>query len=92
MKENNVTSLSYSFVLDSFGQNWRLQQDNVSKHTNDICKQFIDETIPQFSDWPSNSLEANPIENKRKPVNTDELEFFSLKNSEILILVLEKVG
>jgi len=86
MKENNVTLLAYSFVLGQFGQNRRLQQDNDSKHTSNICKQLINENVPQLLDCPSNSPDANPIENiwsivkrnveKRKTVNIDELEPF----------------
>jgi hypothetical protein len=86
MKENNVALLVYSFVLDQFGRNWRLQQDNDPKHRSNISKQFIDEHVPQLLDWPSNSPDANPIENiwsivkhnveKRKPINTDQLELF----------------
>jgi len=69
-----------------FRRNWCLQQDNDPKHTSNISKQFINNNVPQLLDWPSNSPDANPIENiwsivkrkveKRKPKNIDELELF----------------
>ena len=86
MKEGNVALLIHDFLLDQFGRNWRLQQDNDPKHTRHICRKFIDENVPELLDWPSNSADANSIENiwaivkrnveKRKPVNIDELELF----------------
>jgi hypothetical protein len=92
IKENSVELLVYSFVLEQFGQNWRLQMDNDSKHRSNICKQFIDESIPHLLDWPSNSPDANPVENiwsivkrnveKRKPMNIDELELFLAEEFE----------
>ncbi|CAF4710322.1 unnamed protein product [Rotaria socialis] len=46
-----------------FGQHWRLQQDNDPEHRSNVCKQFIDDDLLQLLDWPSNSPDANPIEN-----------------------------
>ncbi len=50
------------------------------------------ESIPHLLDWPSNSQDANPVENiwsivkcnveKRKPMNIDELELFLAEESE----------
>ena len=77
-----------------------MQQDNDSKHTSNICQKFIDENVSQLLDWPSNSPDANPIENiwsivkrkveKRKPKNTDELELFlaeEFKNTDINVVI-----
>ena len=65
-----------------FGRRWRLQQDNDPKHTSRIAKDFLAQEIPETIDWPSNSPDANPIENlwsilerrveKRHPSNIDE--------------------
>ena len=70
MQEGNVTLLIYAFLLDQFGQDWRLQQDNDPSH--------------ELLDWSSNSPNVIPIENiwaivkrnveKKKPVNIDEFE------------------
>ncbi|CAF4133170.1 unnamed protein product, partial [Rotaria sordida] len=72
----------------------------TNKHINDDFNTtiFIDESsfsffnVPQLLDWPSNSPDANPIENiwsmvkrnveKRKPTNTDELELFLAEEFE----------
>ena len=69
-----------------FGSRWRYQQDNNSKHTSGVAKQFLADEVPETIDWPSNSLDINPIENmwsilkrhveKRKPSNIDELDQF----------------
>ncbi|CAF1253034.1 unnamed protein product [Rotaria sordida] len=67
-----------------FGRRWRYQQDNDPKHTSRIAKQFLEDEVPEVIDWPSNSLDLNPIENmwsilkrhveKRKPSNIRELD------------------
>ena len=69
-----------------FGRRWRLLQDNDSKHNSRIVKKFLDEEVPEVIDWPSNSPDANPIENlwsvikrrveKRRPSNLNELNKF----------------
>ena len=69
-----------------FGRRWRLLQDNDPKHKSRIIKKFLDEEVPEVIDWPSNSPDANPIENlwsvikrrveKRRPSNLNELNKF----------------
>ena len=69
-----------------FGRRWRLLQDNDPKHKSRIVKKFLDEEVPEVIDWPSNSPDANPIENlwsvikrrveKRRPSNLNELNKF----------------
>ena len=69
-----------------YRRNWRLQQDNNSKHTSCVAKQFIAENSINTIDWPSNSPDLNPIENmwtiiknnveKRMPQNINELTKF----------------
>ena len=66
--------------------------DNDPKHRSNICKAFVDENVPHLLDWPSNSPDANPIENiwsivkhnveKRKPMNIDQLELFLAEEFE----------
>jgi transposase len=95
MPENYLLSAA----RQQFRQNWRLQQNNNPKHTNNICKRFINNNVPQLLEWPSNSPEVNPIENiwsivkpkveKRKPKDIDELELFlaeEFKNTEINVV------
>ena len=92
MKENSVELLVYSVVLDKCGQHWRLQMDNDPKHRSNICKEFIDENALHLLHWPSNSPDANSIENiwsivkrnveKRKPMNIDQLELFLAEEFE----------
>ena len=75
-----------------FRKNWRLQQDNDPKHTSNFTKQFIFDNVLQLLAWPSNSPDANPIENiwsivkrkveKRKPKNIAELELFLAEEFE----------
>ena len=69
-----------------FVRRWRLLQDNDPKHKSWIVKKFLDEEVPEVIDWPSNSPDANPIENlcsvikrrveKRRPSNLNELNKF----------------
>ena len=39
------------------------QQDNNPKHTAKETKKLLSERCPRLLDWPSNSLDLNPIEN-----------------------------
>ena len=69
-----------------FGRRWRLQQDNDPKHKSRLAQQFLSSEVANVIDWPSNSLDANPVENlwsiikrrveKRKPTNLEELNKF----------------
>ncbi|CAI2186184.1 19158_t:CDS:1 [Funneliformis geosporum] len=72
-----------------YRRNWCLQQDNDPKHTSRIAKNFITENSICIIDWPSNSLDLNPIENmwtiikdnveKRMPQNISELTKFMVE-------------
>ena len=42
-----------SAARQQFRHSWHLQQDNDSKHTSNICKQFISENVPQLLRRPS---------------------------------------
>ena len=65
---------------------WRLQQDNDPKHKSRLAQQLLSSEVPEVIDWPSNSPDANPVENlwsimkrrveKRKPTNLVELNKF----------------
>ena len=69
-----------------FGRRWRLQMDNDPKHTSRVAKEFLSREVPEVIDWPSNSPDANPVENlwsiikrrveKRRPANLEELNNF----------------
>ena len=69
-----------------FGRRWRLQQDNDPKNKSRLAQQFLSSEVPEVSDWPSNSPDANPVENlglfikrrveKRKTTNLEELNKF----------------
>jgi len=75
-----------------YGSDWRLQQDNDPKHTSRVAKAFIAENRINAVDWPSNSLNLNPIENmwylvknnveKRMPKDTTELSRFMVEEWE----------
>ena len=72
-----------------FGHRWRLQQDNDPKHTSRVAKDFLQQEVLETIDWPSNSPDANPIENlwpilgrrveERHSSNIDELDRFLKK-------------
>ena len=75
-----------------FKQRWRLQQDNDSKHTSGVAKEFIKNNVPELLECWANSPDLNPIENywhiimrciaKRKPANIDEMEQFMKEEIE----------
>ena len=78
-----------------YRRNWCLQQDNDPKHTSRVAKDFIAENSICTIDWPSNSLDLNPIENmwttmknnveKRMPQNIDELTRFLLEEWKAIL-------
>ena len=77
-----------------YKRNWWLQQDNDLKHTSHVVKEFIAENRICVMDWPSNSLDLNPIKNmwqimkdnveKRMPQNIDELTRFLAEEWEAI--------
>jgi hypothetical protein len=60
-----IVKRTFNWALSMCITNWGLQQDNDSKHTSNICKQFIDENAPQLLDWPSSS----PAQRGKKKTN-----------------------
>lgn len=44
-------------------QNWILQEDNDPEHRSRLCSQWKEENGIATMDWPSQSPDANPIEN-----------------------------
>ena len=46
-----------------FGRRWQLQQDNDPKHKSRLAQQFLSSEVAEVIDWPSNSPDANPVEN-----------------------------
>ena len=92
-----------SEVRSMLRDRWWLQQDNDSKHTSHIAKEFLDNNVPEVMDWPSNSSDLNLIENLwaivkrnvelRRPKNLSELEHFlgeewgNIPNSLLINLV-----
>jgi len=60
--------------------------DNDPKHRSRVAQDFLSRETPEVIDWPSNSLDVNPVENlwaiierrieKRKPGNIEELNNF----------------
>lgn len=44
-------------------ENWVLQEDNDPKHRSRLCKAWKEENGVTTMDWPSQSPDANPIEN-----------------------------
>ena len=61
-----VQILQDHFILNArrqFGRRWRLQQDNDPKHKSRLAQQFLSSEVPEVIDWPSNSPNANPMEN-----------------------------
>ena len=46
-----------------FVRRWRLQQDIDPKHKSRLDQQFLSSEVPEKIDCPSNSPDANPVEN-----------------------------
>jgi len=75
-----------------FGRRWRLQMDNDPKHKSRVVQDFLSRETPEVIDWPSNSLDVNPVENlwaiikrrieKRKPENLEQLNTFFTRRME----------
>ncbi|EFN89281.1 Transposable element Tcb2 transposase, partial [Harpegnathos saltator] len=42
---------------------WILQEDNDPKHRSKFCTEWKEQSDIVTLDWPSQSLDANPIEN-----------------------------
>ena len=85
-----------------FVRRWRLLQDNDPKHKSRVVKKFLDEEVPEVIDWPSNSSDANPIENrwsvikrrveKRRPSNLNELnKFFHDEWNKVDMLIINNL-
>ncbi|ORD99769.1 TCB2 [Hepatospora eriocheir] len=70
----------------SISGNYIFQQDNDPKYKAALTNEFFDKNNIELLNWPSQSLDMNPIENlwhylkiqvhKRKPKNLKELEEF----------------
>lgn len=58
-------------VRQLFRGNWVLQQDNDLKHTSCVAKNFLQENVCEVLEWPSNSLDLNPLENLWSIVKTN---------------------
>ena len=80
LQENLMSSIE-SLGLPS---DYIFQQDNDSKHTTKSTKKWLSENNVNVLQWPSQSLDFNPIENlgrflkiqirKRAPANTNNLK------------------
>ena len=48
-------------ISKMMGSQWRLQQDNDTKHANSLAKGFLEKNVSQVIDWPANNPDVNPI-------------------------------
>ena len=50
------------YATTKLPENWVFQQDNDSKHTSRIARQYFEERRVTLLDWPSQSPDLNPAE------------------------------
>lgn len=50
-------------MFGATNEDWVLQEDNDPKHRSKLCKAWKEESGIITIDWPSQSPDANPIEN-----------------------------
>ena len=70
--QGNMNSQAYQQILDQIlwpsvrelklGRKWVLHQDNHPKHTSRTTKEWLKRKRIRTLDWPSQSLDLNPIE------------------------------
>ncbi|GET04955.1 transposable element Tcb1 transposase isoform X2 [Rhizophagus clarus] len=87
-----------SAAQNMYRRNWHLQQDNDLKHISCVAKDFIARNSINIIDWPSNSLNLNPIGNvwtimknnveKRMPKNISELTKFLTEEWDTILQIM----
>ncbi|CAJ0964682.1 unnamed protein product [Ranitomeya imitator] len=76
--EGNMNAYKYRDIQDEnlfqnvldlrLGQRFTFKQDNDPKHTAKITKEWLENNSVTILDWPSQSLDLNPIEHHRRDV------------------------
>lgn len=70
--------------------NWTLQEDNDPKHRSRLCTEWKFQNNVETLDWPSQSPDANPIENVWA-VMKFKLKKYKIKNQKHLARILKKI-
>jgi len=66
-KANSICTTLYQWFISWFisikGEDWILQENNDLKHRSRLCTSWKEKNNIETFDWPSQSPDANPIEN-----------------------------
>ena len=65
------TNLLQSVQDHRLGKRFTFQQDNNPKHTAKTMQEWLRDKSLKVLEWPSQSLDLNPIEHLRRPENSN---------------------
>lgn len=84
-----LTNHMLPYARQNMPQNWIYQQDNDSKHTSGVVKQWFNQENVEVLEWPSQSPDINPIEHLWEELDR-RIKSIKVKNGDEKYDVLNK--